>query len=141
MLGKDVIDGLGLTNAGLDQILTSMGGSKKVRRLTKQEIVIQVNPNKPIDYIIVQARVVLTHVTSFDVLVGGVVLYPLRVTIDFWEETAYYCPRWQTRARHKASLPMKFIGGQVGKSKKSTMLGGFSGLPHGLELLENNIHD
>ncbi len=53
ILGKDVVDGLGLTNAGLDQILTSMGGSKKVRGLTKQEIVIQVNPNKPIDYTIV----------------------------------------------------------------------------------------
>jgi len=32
----------------------------------------------------------VTHVTSYDVLVGGVVLYPLRVTIDFWEEIAYY---------------------------------------------------
>jgi hypothetical protein len=56
MLGKVVIDGLGLTNVDLDpcpyHILTSMGGLGKARRLTKQEIVIQVNPNKPADYII-----------------------------------------------------------------------------------------
>jgi hypothetical protein len=32
----------------------------------------------------------VTHVTSYDVLVGGAVLYPLGVTIDFWEEIAYY---------------------------------------------------
>jgi hypothetical protein len=36
---------------------------------------------------------------------------------------------------------MKFIGGQIGKSNNSTMLVGFSGLPHGLELLEGNVHD
>ncbi len=34
----------------------------------------------------------------------------------------------------KVSLWMKFIGGQVGKSNKSTMLGGFSSFPHGFEL-------
>jgi hypothetical protein len=30
------------------------------------------------------------HVMSSNVLVGGVVLYRLKVTIDFWEESAYY---------------------------------------------------
>ncbi len=51
---------------------------------------IQVNPNKPTNYIIVRALAIVMHVTSYDVLVGGVVLYPLWVTIDFWEATAYY---------------------------------------------------
>jgi hypothetical protein len=59
MLGKIVIDGLGLTYANFDpwpyQILTSMGGLKKAQGLTKQEIMIQVNPNKPTNYIIVWA--------------------------------------------------------------------------------------
>jgi hypothetical protein len=59
-----------------------MGGSEKVQRLTKQEIVIQVNPNKLVNYIIMQHVVVV----SCDVLVGGMVLYPLGVTIDFWEK-------------------------------------------------------
>jgi hypothetical protein len=36
---------------------------------------------------------------------------------------------------------VRFIGGQAKKSKKSIMLVGFSSLPHGLELLEGNIHD
>ncbi len=37
----------------------------------------------------------VTHATSYDVLVGGVVLYPLGVTIGFWEETMYYCLGWE----------------------------------------------
>ncbi len=31
------------------------------------------------------------HVMFNDILVRGVVLYPLGVTIDFWEEISYYC--------------------------------------------------
>jgi hypothetical protein len=78
---------------------------------------------------------------SYDVLVGGVVLYPSRVTIDFWEEIAYYCPCWQTRTSYKTSLPMRFTRGQLEKSNKLIMLARFSSLPHGLELLEGNVHD
>ncbi len=81
MLGKVVVDGLGLTNVDLDpcpyHILTSMDGLEKTRRLTKHEIVIYVNPNKPTNYTTMRAQVVVTHVTSYDVLVGGVVLFPL----------------------------------------------------------------
>ncbi len=87
------------------------------------------------------APAVVTHATFNDVLVGGVVLYPLGVTIDFWEETAYYHLGWQTKDSHKASLLVKFIRGQEGKSNKSTMLVRFSSLPHGLELLKGNVHD
>jgi hypothetical protein len=36
---------------------------------------------------------------------------------------------------------MKFIGGQIRKSNNSITLVGFSGIPHGLELLEGNVHD
>jgi hypothetical protein len=53
---------------------------------------IQVNPNKPTNYTTMQAWAVVTHVMSYDVLVEGLVLYPLGVTIDFWEETTYYHP-------------------------------------------------
>jgi hypothetical protein len=78
---------------------------------------------------------------SYDVLVGGAVLYSLGVNIDFWEETTYYYPWWQIGASHKASLWLViFIRGQTRKSNKSTMLVGFSSLPHGLELFEGNIH-
>jgi len=71
-----------------------MGGSEKTQRLTKQEIVIQVNPNKPTNYTIVHAQTMVTHVTSYDMLVRSVVLYPLEVTIDFWEKTTYYHLGW-----------------------------------------------
>jgi len=96
MLGKVVVDGLGLIDASFEpcpyHILTSMGGSKKTQRLIKLEIVIQVNPNKPTNYTNVRAQTVVMHIMSYDVLVGGVVLYPLGVTIDFWEETVNYHP-------------------------------------------------
>jgi hypothetical protein len=31
----------------------------------------------------------VTYATSYDVLVKGVVLYPLGVNIDFWEKITY----------------------------------------------------
>jgi hypothetical protein len=120
MLGKTKIDGLWLTHANLDlcpyHILTSMGGSKKRQGLTTKEIVIQGNLNKPTNYTTMQAWAVVTHVTSYDVLVEGLVLYPLGITIDFWEETAYYHPGWQTRVNHKASLLVKFIRGGASRN-------------------------
>jgi len=67
-------------------------------------------------------------------------LYPLGITLDFWEETIYYRPRWQTRNSRKAFLLITFIGGHVRKSNKSTMLIGFSRFPHGFDLLEDNVH-
>jgi len=33
----------------------------------------------------------VTHVMSYDILVRGVVLYPLGVSIDFWGKISYYC--------------------------------------------------
>jgi len=39
-------------------------------------IVIQINPNRPTNYTKMQAWVVVTHATSYDVLVEGVVSIP-----------------------------------------------------------------
>jgi hypothetical protein len=54
MLGKVAMEGLTLTNANLEpwqyQILTSMGESKIVQKITKHEVVIQVNHVKPTYY-------------------------------------------------------------------------------------------
>ncbi len=76
-LGKADVDGLRLTNVDFDpwpyDILTPMGGSEKAQRLTKQEIVIQVNLNKLANYTIMQGGVVVMHATSYDVLVGSFV--------------------------------------------------------------------
>jgi hypothetical protein len=43
------------------------------------------------NYTILWAWVMVLHVMFNDILVRGVVLYPLGVTIDFWEEISYYC--------------------------------------------------
>ncbi len=66
--------------------------------------------------------------------------YLLGVTLDFWEETTYYQPRWQTRDSHKAFLPIIFIRGHARKSNNLMMSIGFSGLPHGFDLLEGKVH-
>jgi hypothetical protein len=55
---------------------------------------IQVNPIRPLDYTTIHAKGVVTQATSYDVLVRGAILYRLGVTLDFWEETPYYQPRW-----------------------------------------------
>lgn len=41
----------------------------------------------------------------------------------------------------KALLAVRFIMEQIGIFNKPNMLGKFSRLPHGFELLEGNIHD
>ncbi len=87
------------------------------------------------------AKVVVTHVTSYDILFGGVVPYPLRIMLDFWEEIVYYQLGWQIEVSHKALIPMTFIRLQTKHSNKSTMLVRFLGLPHGFDLLEHDIHD
>jgi hypothetical protein len=49
-----------------------------VRGLTKQNIIIQSNPNRPTNYIIVSTQAIFTHATSYDVLVGGKVFIPFK---------------------------------------------------------------
>jgi hypothetical protein len=94
MLGKATMEGLRLTNVSLEpcpyQIFTLMGGLEIARRITKHEVVIQVNPIRPTNYTMIHVKAVVTQATSYDVLVEGAILYPLGITLDFWEETAYY---------------------------------------------------
>ncbi len=73
-------------------------------------------------------------------LVGGVVLYPLGITLNFWEEIVYYQLGWQIGNSCKAFLLVIFIGGHVRKSNYSAMLVGFSRFFHGFDLLEGNVH-
>ncbi len=67
-------------------------------------------------------------------------MYPLGVTLDFWEESVYYRLGWQTRYTHKAFLPVTFIGGHARIYGNLTMLIGFSRFPHGFDFLEGNVH-
>ncbi len=34
----------------------------------------------------------VTNLMSYDIFVWGIILYPLGVTLDFWEETTYILP-------------------------------------------------
>jgi hypothetical protein len=47
-----------------------MGWSKRVRGITKHEIVIQISFVRPTDYTTVNAKAMVTKITSYDVLVG-----------------------------------------------------------------------
>jgi len=59
------------------------GWVRKYMRVTKQEIVIRVNPNKLAYYITMWARIMVTHAMFYDGLVGSVVLYPLGIPLFF----------------------------------------------------------
>ncbi len=41
--------------------------------------------------------VVVTTVESYDVLIGGAVLYSMGFQMDYWTETMAYRPGWQSR--------------------------------------------
>jgi hypothetical protein len=44
---------------------------KKASGLIKHEVVIYVNPNKLANYTTMQAQTMITHVTSYDILLRG----------------------------------------------------------------------
>jgi hypothetical protein len=39
--------------------------------------------------------IIVTTVESYDVLVGGAMLYPMGFQMDYWTETMAYRPGWQ----------------------------------------------
>jgi hypothetical protein len=63
---------------------------ERIHGITKHEVVIQVNPIRLADYTMVCVKIVVMKATSYDVLVRGAILYPLGVSLNFWEETSYY---------------------------------------------------
>jgi hypothetical protein len=67
-----------------------MGKLERVQGVMKHEVVIQVNPTKSTDYTTMQACAVVTQVSSYDILVGRPILYPLKVTLEFREKTTHY---------------------------------------------------
>jgi hypothetical protein len=55
--------------------------------------------------------VVVTTVESYDVLVGGVVLYPMGFQMDYWTETTAYRPGWQFGDGRMSQVLVRFISG------------------------------
>jgi hypothetical protein len=53
--------------------------------------------------------VIVTTVESYDVLVGGVVLYSMGFQMDYWTKTMAYRHGWQSRDGQMNQVPMRFI--------------------------------
>ncbi|OAE29706.1 hypothetical protein AXG93_509s1590 [Marchantia polymorpha subsp. ruderalis] len=101
MLGKAACISLGIRRSELEpcpfQIQTSLGGaSNRSYFMTRESIAVQLRHDHPHDSSQFGVRAVVTSAESYDVLVGGVVLYPMGIWMDFWMETAAYRPGWQS---------------------------------------------
>jgi hypothetical protein len=92
------------------------------------------------DYTTMCAKVVVTQVTSYDIVWRGGSIPPGDY-VRFLGRNCILSTRMALGVIHKALLPMTFIRRQTKNSNKSTMLVRFLGLPHGFELLEHEIHD
>jgi hypothetical protein len=103
MLGASAIEGLGLTKDTLEKcswtISTSMGGTEHATAITKGELALKLNQDDVEDASFMKVKAIGTEAKSYDVLLGSTVLYPMKFTLDFWEETANYRPGWQAGDR------------------------------------------
>ncbi len=102
MLGKAACIGLGIRRLEFEpcpfQIHTSLSGaSDRFHFMTRERLSMQMRPNHAIDSSKLGMTVVVTAIESYDVLVGGVVLYPMGFQMDYWIETTAYRPVWQFR--------------------------------------------
>jgi hypothetical protein len=88
MLGKAAYIGLGIQRSELEpcpfQILTSLGGaSDRSNFMTRERLSVQMKLDHVTDSSRLGVIVVVTTVESYDVLVGGVVLYPMGFQMDY----------------------------------------------------------
>jgi hypothetical protein len=86
-----------------------MGGTEHATAITKGELSLKLNHDDVEDASFMKVKAIVTEAKSYNVLVGSTVLYPMGFTLDFWEETTSYPPRWQADDGRKASLPAQFI--------------------------------
>jgi hypothetical protein len=75
----------------------------------KEELALKLNQDDVEDASFMKVKAIVMEAKSYDVLVGLTDLYPIRITLDFWEETSSYRPGWQAGDKRKASLPARFI--------------------------------
>jgi hypothetical protein len=54
---------------------------------------------------------VVTTAKSYDVIVGGVILYPMGFQMDYWTETTACRPGWQSRDGRMNQVHVRFIFG------------------------------
>jgi hypothetical protein len=54
---------------------------------------------------------IVTAAESYDVLVGGAVLYPMGFQMDYWKEITTYQPGWQFGDGRMSQVPVRFLSG------------------------------
>ncbi len=101
MLGKAARIGLGIRKSELEpcpfQIQTSLGGaSDRSNFMTRERLSVQMKPDHATNSSRLGIIVVVIVVESYDVLIRGVVLYPMGFQMDYWTETATYRLGWQS---------------------------------------------
>jgi hypothetical protein len=101
MLGKAACIGLGIQ--GLEhepfpfQIQTSLGGaSDRSHFMTRERLLVQMKLDHATDSSRLGVTTIVIVAESYDVLVGGVVLYLMGFQMDYWMETTAYRPGWQS---------------------------------------------
>ncbi|CAK9271192.1 unnamed protein product [Sphagnum jensenii] len=97
MLGKASCIGLGIRRSELElcpfQIQTSLGGATdRSNFMTRERLSVQMKPDHVTDSSKLGVTTVVIAAESYDVLVGGAVLYPMGFQMDYWTETATYRP-------------------------------------------------
>ncbi|BBN12492.1 hypothetical protein Mp_5g20560 [Marchantia polymorpha subsp. ruderalis] len=148
MLGKTSCISLGIRRSELEpcpfQIQTSLGGaSDRSYFMTRESTSVQLRHDHPHDSSQFGIRAVVTSAESYDVLVGGVMLYPMGFRMDYWTETAAYRLGWQFGDGRLSELPVRFISRDRPLESSSAVLAsvaGFSGvLTWPDDLLEGNM--
>jgi len=114
MLGKAACIGLDIRRLELElcpfQIQTSLGGATdRSNFMTRERLSVQMKPDHVTDSSRLGMTAVVTVVESYDVLVGGVVLYPMGFQMDYWTETTTYRPGWQSRDGRMSQVHVRFI--------------------------------
>jgi hypothetical protein len=111
--------------------------------MTREKLLVQMRPDHATDSSRLGVIHVVTTAESYDVLVGGVVLYPMGFQMDYWTETTTYRPGWQSGDGRMSQVPVRFISGvRPGGSPPKVLASivGFNGMvtwPG--DLLEGNI--
>ncbi|PTQ38247.1 hypothetical protein MARPO_0052s0045 [Marchantia polymorpha] len=110
MLGKAACISLGIRRSELKpcpfQIQTSLGGaSDRSYFMTTDSILMQLGHDHAHDSSKFGVHAVVTSAESYDVLVDGVVLYPMGFWIDYWMETTAYRLGWQSGDERLSELP------------------------------------
>jgi len=136
MLGKVTCIGLGIQRSELElcpfQIQTSLGGATdRSNFMTRERLSMQMKSDHVIDSSRLGVTGVVTTAESYDVLVGGAVLYPMGFQMDYWTETTTYRPGWQSGDGRMSQVPVRFIYGVRPRGSPLEVLAsvaGFSGM-------------